>query len=157
MGSDPGSRQCFGSVFIWYGFGSQHFRLNTDPDPGFWWPKIDKNFQLKKNLPFPVSLGLHKGSKGSPSYRRSLQFLKENNPALQNVKFLNFFLFLLVTFALLDPIRIPNLDTDPLTWSGQSGSETVDPGSSYRSLKNNMKLSFKSLNVLHFGFKKALT
>ncbi len=27
----------------------QHIRMNTDldPDPGFWWPKIKKNLQLK--------------------------------------------------------------------------------------------------------------
>jgi hypothetical protein len=30
----------------------QHFRLNTDLDPGFWWSKIEKNLQLKKNYVF---------------------------------------------------------------------------------------------------------
>jgi hypothetical protein len=58
------------------------FRLNTDPDPirtpgGFWWPKIEKDLQLKKNWSKTsyLSLGLHKGR---PSYRRSLQLSKEN-------------------------------------------------------------------------------
>jgi hypothetical protein len=44
----------------------QHFRLNTDPDPGFWWPKIEKNLELKKKYFFfkskttiYLSLGLH--------------------------------------------------------------------------------------------------
>ncbi len=36
--------------------------------------------------------------------------LKREHPALQNMKFLNFILFLWAIFALLDP------DTDPLTW-----------------------------------------
>ncbi len=67
----------------------QHFRLNTDPDPdpiriqGFWWPKIEKNVQQKKNHIFldknyhtiHLSLGFQKGR---PSYKRSLQLLKEN-------------------------------------------------------------------------------
>jgi len=30
---------------------NQHFRLNTNPDPGLYWPKIGKKFQLKKNHP----------------------------------------------------------------------------------------------------------
>ncbi len=42
-----------------------------------------------------VSLGLQK-----ESYRRSLQHLKREHPALQNMKF---FAFLWVIFALLDP------------------------------------------------------
>ncbi len=47
---------------------------------------------------------------------------KREHPALQNMKFLDFFLFLWVIFALLvlDPIRIP--DPDP-----ESGSRTPDP------------------------------
>jgi hypothetical protein len=45
-------------------------------------------------------------------YREKPSALKREHPsALQNKKFLNFFLFLWVTFALLDP----DPDTDPLT------------------------------------------
>ncbi len=62
--------------------GSSIFRLNTDPDPGFWWPKIGKKLQMKKyqiffwsKIAIYLSLGLHKGR---PSYRRSLQPSKEN-------------------------------------------------------------------------------
>ncbi len=53
-----------------------------------------------------LSLGFHKGR---PSNRRSPKPSKEN---IQHIKSWNsyFFLFLLVTFALLDP------DTDPLIW-----------------------------------------
>ncbi len=64
----------------------QHFRLNTVPDPGFWWPKIVKNFQLEKtnfffgiknyNLPIPMRLCHHKGCS---SYRKSLQLAKETS------------------------------------------------------------------------------
>ncbi len=64
-----------------------------------------------------LSLGLHKRR---PSYRRSLQLSKEKeHPALQNMKFLNFFLLLWVIFALLDTDPDPNpltgLNPDPLT------------------------------------------
>jgi hypothetical protein len=40
--------------------------------------------------------------------------LKREHAVLQNMKFLNFFLFLWVLFALLD--SDPNPDLDPLTW-----------------------------------------
>jgi hypothetical protein len=30
----------------------QHFRMNTDPDPGLLWPKNEKKLQLKKKLIF---------------------------------------------------------------------------------------------------------
>jgi hypothetical protein len=43
----------------------QHFRLNTDPEPWFWWTTIVKNLQLKKNIFWStticLTLGLHKG------------------------------------------------------------------------------------------------
>ncbi len=31
--------QCFGFRIHWFRILTQHFRLNTDLDPGFWWPK----------------------------------------------------------------------------------------------------------------------
>ncbi len=67
------SKLCSGFVFNW--FRIRHFRLNTNPDPGFWWPNIWKNLQLQKNFIFfwskialYLSLGFHKGL---PSYRWS--------------------------------------------------------------------------------------
>ncbi len=51
-----------------------------------------------------LSLGLHKGF---PSYRRSLQPLKENIQNFKTMNLLIFFLLLWVIFALMD--------TDPLT------------------------------------------
>jgi len=77
----------------------QHFRLNTDPDLEFWWPKIY------------LSLGLHKVRS---SCRRSLQLSKEN---IQHFKheISNFFYF---WGSFWIRIRIPNTDSDPdpLTW-----------------------------------------
>jgi hypothetical protein len=79
--------------------------LSPDPDPvclaGYLsgsrvlmtknWKKFraGKKFDifLIKNLNLHI-LGLHIGS---PSYRRSLQSLKREHPALQNMKVLNFF------------------------------------------------------------------
>ncbi len=73
----------------------RHFRLN--PDPGFWCPKMERNWYVKKNLilfyqklqfTIYISLGLH--HKKRPSCRRSLQHSKEN---LQHFKTLNFWIF----------------------------------------------------------------
>ncbi len=46
-----------------------------------------------------LSLGLHKGR---PSYRRSLQLTQKRHPALQNMKFPDFFYFCASFFYLLD-------------------------------------------------------
>ncbi len=47
--------QCFGTVFTLYGSGSSilgcipiRIRIQSRPDPRFWWPKIRKNLLLKK-------------------------------------------------------------------------------------------------------------
>jgi hypothetical protein len=58
-----------------------------------------------------LSLGPHEGRL---SFRRSLEPLKREHPALQNMKFLHFFLF----FALLDP------DPDPAD-QNQSGTMRI--------------------------------
>ncbi len=38
--------------WVWIRIRIQHFRLNTDTDPGFWWPKIGKNLQVKNTIFF---------------------------------------------------------------------------------------------------------
>ncbi len=81
-----------------------------DPDPGFWWPRNWKKLQ-KLKFTYPWASGRHKGR---PSYRRSLQPLKENIHLFFNMKFLYFLRFFCVIFALLDPDLDPG--TDPLTW-----------------------------------------
>jgi hypothetical protein len=72
-----------------------------------------KKFKAEKTTIY-LSLGLYKGR---PSYRRSLQSSKEN------MKFLNFFLFLWVIFALLDqvPHSATQINADPCG----SGSATL--------------------------------
>jgi hypothetical protein len=106
--------QCCGSGFFDSGFGSsilaESLNTNPDPDSGFWWPKIGKNYTVLKQklipiclmkISFNLSIGLHKGQ---PSYWRTLQPSKEN---IQHyMKFLNF-LFLWLMFAFLNP------DPDP--------------------------------------------
>jgi hypothetical protein len=88
----------------------RHCRLNTDQDPGFWWPKMEKIY---------LSLRLHKGC---PSCRRSLQPSKENIQHFKTWNFL-FFLFLWVIFALLDP------DPDSESRSRYRRSDLIESGS----------------------------
>jgi len=88
-------------IRIWISI--QDFRLNSDPDPnpGFWWPKIEKIYSWKKREKFGskttiyLSLGLHKGR---PSYRRSLQLSNETSSA-SNMNFFLFFSTLLGNFC----------------------------------------------------------
>ncbi len=92
----------FDSVFILYGSGSRStilgwipIRTRIHPNPGFWWPKIEKKLLLKKKTFFWIknyntiylSLGLHKGFL---SRRRSLQTSKEN---IQHFKTWNFLIY----------------------------------------------------------------
>ncbi len=81
----------------------QHFRLKnrsgsgSNPDPGFWWPKIKKFtadkkcviFWLKKIATY-LFLGLYKGR---PSSRRSFQPSEENIQHFKTWTFLTFFIF----------------------------------------------------------------
>ncbi len=108
--------------FIWFPIRNQHFMLNTDPDPGFWWPKIATNLQLEKEFNFLGSkttiylfLGLRKGR---PNYRRSLQPSKEN---IQHFKTWNLLIFVFL-WVILPSLIWPDPDTDPLPGSG---SETL--------------------------------
>ncbi len=123
---------CLRSVF-WIGinlFRIQHFRL----DPGFWWPKIEKNYSRNfffysfvLRIAICLSLSLHKVSW---SCRRSLNPLKEK---IEHFKTWNFLIFFSIFVGLVFPpgsgsrsgfliririrIWIPDPDTDPLTWS----------------------------------------
>jgi hypothetical protein len=47
-------------------------------------------------------------------YQKMLLALKIGHPTLQNMNFLNFFLFLWVIFALLDPDPLTRLNPDPI-------------------------------------------
>ncbi len=84
----------------------------SNPDPGFWWPKIEEKntaekfylFLLKNcNLLIPWPLQRASKLQEKPSAPK--------HPVLQKTKSIYFFLFLLVTFALLDP----DPDTEPVT------------------------------------------
>ncbi len=101
----------------------QHFRLNTDPTIQSGsrvlmttnWKKCTAKkikFVRSKNT-ICLSLGLQKGR---PSYkRRSLQPPKKTS-SLQSMDFLIFFLLCELFLSSGIRIRIPNPDTDPLTW-----------------------------------------
>ncbi len=104
-----------GSLCYFQGCGSgpdPAFWLKNDPDPGFDDQKLKKitadkkgkNFWIKNyNLPIPRTSKLQK----KPSA------LKKELPALQNMKFLNFF-YVCGSF-LPSWIRFPNMDPDPLS------------------------------------------
>ncbi len=99
---------------------------DTDPDPWFWWAKIENNtadvfftFFLSKIAIF-LSLGLHKGR---PSYRRNLQPSKENiYVALQKLKFINFFSIFVGHFC---PPGSRSGSRDPTESVPGSGSTTL--------------------------------
>ncbi len=80
----------------WVWFLIQHCRLNanSDPDPGFWWPKIGKNLQLDN---FFYIKNCYLLIPGPPKRMSKLQekpaVLKREHPTFQNIKFLNFVLF----------------------------------------------------------------
>jgi hypothetical protein len=91
----------------------QHLRLNTnpvpDPDPGFFkkicsWKEIC--FFLYQKLQF-IHPWFPRPSLRTSKLQEKPSALTGEHPALQNIKFLNCFLFLRVIFTLLDP--------DPLT------------------------------------------
>ncbi len=58
-----------------------------------------------------------------PQLTEEASALKRKHPALQNIKFLNFFLLLWVIFALLDP------DPDPDSEYGSGSTDLIESGS----------------------------
>ncbi len=95
----------------------QHFRLNTDPDPGFWGPKIEKKITAEKKIKFfgsktaiYLSLGLYKEI---PRYRRSLQLSKEAIQHFRTWTFQKNFYFCGSFLPSWIWIRIWILNTDP--------------------------------------------
>ncbi len=50
-GRAPGGKNCTTLSVFWIRI--QYFRMNSDPDPGFWWPKIEK-INSVKNLYFLI-------------------------------------------------------------------------------------------------------
>jgi hypothetical protein len=107
---------------IWILIRIQHFRLNTNSDPGFYDQKSKKinswKIFLWSKTTIYLYLGLHKGR---PSYKRSLQLSKEN---IQHFKTWNFIIFSLlrVIFALLDP------DPDSEYGSGSGSTDLIESG-----------------------------
>jgi hypothetical protein len=76
---------------------SDPYSFDTDPDPGFLRPKIEKN-QLKKNYIFYL--------------QKKTSALKREHLALQNMKFLKKILLLWVILPSWIRIRITNTDPD---------------------------------------------
>ncbi len=111
----------------------KHFRLNIDPaDPirtqGFYdqklknifysWKKKLNFFGIKNyNLPIPRQASIE-----DVQVPRKPSALKREHLALQNMQFLNFFLLLWLTFALLDP--------DPGFWKVSGSTDLIEYGSS---------------------------
>jgi hypothetical protein len=67
-----------------------------------------------------------------PKLQEKPSTLKREHPVLKNMKILDFFLFLCVSFALLDPDPDPatQINVDPCGSGYGSGSETLVRGDS---------------------------
>jgi hypothetical protein len=77
-----------------------------------------------------------------PKLQNKPSALKREHPVLKNMKILDFFLFLLVIFALLDldPDPATQINADPTGFGYGSGSETLLLGS----------LSYMAVGILKF-------
>jgi len=105
-------------LFIWYGSGSSFSgRIPTVPDSGVLMTKNWKLYSWKKKkkildqkLQFTYPYASYKTSK----LQKKPSALKREHPALQNVKFLNFFYFWGSFLPCWIRFRIPNTGPDPL-------------------------------------------
>jgi hypothetical protein len=95
----------------------------------------------------------------TPKLQEKPSALRKEHPVLKNMKILNFFLFLWVIFALLDPDPDPatQFNADPCGYgSGYgSGSETLPPltpPSSYVKLISSLHSAFKRENLILLMF-----
>jgi hypothetical protein len=118
---------------------SDPYSFDTDPDPGSEskvlmtenWKKftaVKKNNFLIKNYHLPIP----RPPKRTSKLQKKPSALKREHPALQKMKFLNFFLLLWVIFILLDPDPGPDSEygsgsTEPdwIQIQYGSGSETL--------------------------------
>ncbi len=113
--------QGFGSVFIWYGFGSGSSILGWIPIriQGF----HDEKLQLKKKFGLNYNLPIPRHPKRTFKLQKKPSDLKREYPALQNMKFLNFFSCCGSGSGFRIWIRIHWPDWIRI----QSGSETLPP------------------------------
>ncbi len=86
------------------------FFLIADPDPvpypGFWWPKIGNNLQLeifKYIFTMNWNFLIPRPPKRTPKLQEKPSTSKENVQHFKTWKFLIFFYFFVVNFAILDP------------------------------------------------------
>jgi hypothetical protein len=106
-----------GIEVLWIQIRIQHFRRNTDPDPDPIRIRIQSGSRVfSKNLQLKIFFFLLKQQFTYPwafikdsKLQKKPSGLKREHPALQKMKFINFFIFFGVIFALLD------LDRDPGT------------------------------------------
>ncbi len=81
--------QCFGSRH-WVRIRILHFRLNTYPDRGFWWPKIGKNTTENLDFYFLIknySLLISRTPQRTSKLQETPSTLKRKHPALQIIRF----------------------------------------------------------------------
>jgi hypothetical protein len=100
--------------------------LISDPDPGFYDLKLEIfiagnliSIFLIKNCNYLASI-----KDGTPKLQEKPSALKKEHPVLKNIKILDFFLFLWVIFALLNPDPATQINADPCRSGYGSGSET---------------------------------
>ncbi len=104
-------RQCIRIRIHWFQIRIQHFRLNTYPDPGFWWPKIVKNLIFVwSKIAIYLFLGLHKVRLSYLQKKPSA--LKREHPAFSKHE-ISYFCGSFLPFWIQIRIPNPNPDTDP--------------------------------------------
>ncbi len=97
-----------------------------DPNSGFDDLKLKKIYSWKFNFYFldqNCHLLIPRPPLRTPKLQKKPSTLKREHPVLKNMKILDFFLFLWVIFALLDPDPATQINADPCG-SGY-GSETL--------------------------------
>ncbi len=127
------TKQCFGSGFTKSGSGSSisgwisiRIRIRSgsgsNPDPGFWWPKIEKNYSCKKIWYFFYQiLQFTYSIKDVQAAWEAFSPQKRTSSTSKHEISSNFFLFLWVIFLLFLPSWIHSPDWIKI----QSGSENT--------------------------------
>jgi hypothetical protein len=100
--------------WVWIRIRIQHFRLNTDTDPGFWWPKIGKNLQVKNTIFFEQILQFTYASIKTVQAKGEAFIPQKRTSSTSKHEISKLFIFLWVRIPIPDPLNRWN--PDPEHW-----------------------------------------